>query len=212
MLGSLDPTRVGIRQATRIIAYLRCRQIHAGEVDALQLLSLHFQAIWWHDLRLAACAARHFERPCTCQKKAGVVIIPVNDMRYTKQYYSSSAFAFPRRQGIAAHTSSRDTRTQGWAPRRLRCRPGGLCRMARWLASDVWLNAVMDHGGSSMCKGMQAPTIHITAYRSVKVLQEKNSRYQNFLVFGHHILFRSFDVRFRMFTREVYSLQPNKCP
>ena len=43
--------------------------------------------------------------------------------------------------------------------------------MARWLASNVWMDATVNRGESSMGKGMQAPTIHNTAYRSVKVLQ-----------------------------------------
>ena len=56
--------------------------------------------------------------------------------------------------------------------------------MARWLASDVWMNTTVNHGGSSMGKGMQAATIHDTGYCSVEVLQEKNGWNQKSLAFG----------------------------
>lgn len=50
MFGSLNPSHMGIGQAARIIAYPRCRQINAGEVDTSELLSLYFHEIYWHYL------------------------------------------------------------------------------------------------------------------------------------------------------------------
>ncbi len=130
-----------------------------------------------------------FERLCMDQKKPEMLIVPVTD-KINESILSLSVFGNPRRQGIAAHEPSRDTRTQGWVSCRLFCRSGRLCRMARWLASNVWMNTIVNNGGSSMGKGMQAPTIHNTAYRSVKALQEKDPRYQKTLVLGRTHLFK----------------------
>ena len=79
MYGSPNPSHVGISQATQIIAYLRCRQINAGEVDTLQLLSLHFQKSTgmisiWQLVQLAI-----FEKLFIVKKKPEVIIVPIND-------------------------------------------------------------------------------------------------------------------------------------